>query len=271
MTNSDIVSITGLSTGYRLKKGAKIIGSNLSATLKKGELTCLLGPNGSGKSTLLRTLAAFQPAMAGTVTVDGRDLNGCTPAELAKMISIVLTDNFHITGMTAYDVIAMGRSPYTDFWGRLTDGDRRIVEESISMTGVGALAHRRMQTLSDGERQKVMIAKAIAQQTPIIILDEPTAYLDYPSKVQTMILLRRLSRTLGKTVFLSTHDMEHAIMTADRLWLLDREKGLATGTPGELSDNGKIGEYFDTADMRYNAAERRFELRTLPAAQATDT
>lgn len=258
--NKVILKINNLSTGYRLKKGEKVIAKSLCSSLCCGSLTCLLGPNGSGKSTLLRTLAAFQQPLAGEVLIEDRPISSYSPQELAHIVSIVLTDNSGITGVKAYDVIAMGRSPYTGFWGRLSAHDKEIIDRSIALTGVESLVNRRMQTFSDGERQKVMIAKAIAQETPIIMLDEPTAYLDYPTKVQTMLLLRRLSRTLGKTVLLSTHDMEHAIMTADRLWLIDKEKGLCTGTPQELSDNGMIGRYFDTEEMKYNAATRRFEL-----------
>lgn len=253
--------LKNLSTGYKLKSGEKIIARGLSASLSNGRLTCLLGPNGSGKSTLLRTLAAFQPALSGDVLIGGKGIAAYSPRQLARIVSIVLTDNSGIEGMTAYDVAAMGRSPYTDFWGRLRSADIEIIDRSIALVGVGHLAHRRMQTLSDGERQKVMIAKAIAQETPVIFLDEPTAYLDYPSKVQMMILLHRLSHTLGKTVLLSTHDIEHALIVADELWLLDRDKGLATGTPDSLSRDGRIGYYFNSRDMTYNPDTRRFAIR----------
>lgn len=252
--------LKSLSTGYKLKNGEKIIAYGLNASLSEGKLTCLLGPNGSGKSTLLRTLAAFQPALQGEVIVGGKNIESYSPRQLAHIISIVLTDNSGITGMTAYDVIAMGRSPYTDFWGRLQQSDREIIDNSISLVGVSHLVRRRMQTLSDGERQKVMIAKAITQETPFIFLDEPTAYLDYPSKVQMMILLHRLSHTLGKTVLLSTHDIEHALFVADELWLLDKDKGLAAGTPDELSHDGRIGDYFNSKDMTYNPDTRRFDI-----------
>lgn len=256
-----ILKINNLSTGYRLKKGDKVVAKSLCSSLCCGKLTCLLGPNGSGKSTLLRTLAAFQQPLSGEVLVDDRPINSYSPQELAHIISIVLTDNSGITGIKAYDVIAMGRSPYTGFWGRLSTHDKEIIDQSITLTGVESLVNRRMQTLSDGERQKVMIAKAIAQHTPIIMLDEPTAYLDYPTKVQTMLLLRRLSHEHNKAILLSTHDLEHAIIAADDLWLLDKEKGLVSGTPRELGDSGKIGEYFDSEDMKYNAATRCFEIK----------
>ena len=256
----NILEISNLTTGYKQKKGDNIIARNLNASLTKGTLTCLLGPNGCGKSTLLRTLAAFQPPLSGEVLIEGSPLSSYSTRQLAQLISIVLTDNSNITGMTVYNVIAMGRSPYTDFWGRLQPKDKEIIDQSIDLVGIRPLIHRRMQTLSDGERQKVMIAKAIAQQTPIIFLDEPTAYLDYPSKVQTLLLLHHLTRTLGKTIFLSTHDIEHALLAADNIWLLDRKKGLATGTATSLGNKGKIGEYFNSNDMTYNPISRRFEI-----------
>lgn len=255
------LSLNSLTTGYHLSKGDKTISRNLNAQLERGRMTCLLGPNGSGKSTLLRTLTAFQPPLDGEIKIEGIPLANYTLRQLARMMSIVLTDNSAITGMTARSVIEMGRSPYTDFWGRLTSHDNEIIDQSIEMIGIGTLVHRRMQTLSDGERQKVMIAKAIAQQTPIIFLDEPTAYLDYPSKVQILVLLHHLSRTLDKTILLSTHDLEHALLIADHLWLLDKEKGLATGTPQQLSDNGTIGRYFNSDVMTFDATTKKFDIK----------
>jgi len=254
------IKLNNLTTGYRLKRSDKIISSSLNAELQRGQLTCLLGPNGAGKSTLLRTLTAFQPALSGQVLVEGRQLESYTVQERARIFSVVLTDNFRITGMTAYDVVGMGRSPYTGFWGKLSADDRRIVAESLELVGMSALAQRQIQTLSDGERQKVMIAKAIAQQTPFIFLDEPTAFLDYPSKVKMILLLQKLTRTLAKTIFLSTHDVEHALALADQIWLLDNQHGLTTGTTDQLSQNGAIGRYFDTDEMRFDAQTQLFHI-----------
>lgn len=252
MNNNISIEIKNLTTGYKIKKGEKIIARGLNAQLNKCELTCLLGPNGAGKSTLLRTLSAFQPALGGEVEVMGKKLSLYKPQELAKIMSVVLTDNSKINNLTAYEVIAMGRSPYTGFWGKLQDKDRKIIDKCLGWLGIEELAERKMQTLSDGERQKVMIAKAIAQETPIIFLDEPTAFLDYPSKVQMMLLLHRLAKALKKTIFLSTHDLEHALQVADQVWLLDKEKGLTTGLPEDLSLEGKIEEYFNREGITFD-------------------
>ncbi len=238
------IEIKDLSTGYKIKGGNKIVASNLNASLNRGELTCLLGPNGAGKSTLLRTLSAFQPAMGGSIEVMAQDIKSYKSSDLARLISVVLTDNSGIKNMTAWEVVAMGRSPYTGFWGKLNEKDKKVVEKCLNWVGIEELAQRKMQTLSDGERQKVMIAKAIAQETPIIFLDEPTAFLDYPSKISMMLLLHRLAKALKKTIFLSTHDLEHALQVADQVWLLDQERGLTTGLPEDLSIDGSIESYF---------------------------
>jgi iron complex transport system ATP-binding protein len=254
------IELNNLTTGYVTKKGKKPIASELSATLESGEMTCLLGPNGAGKSTLLRTLAAFQPALGGTVEVMGKALDAYTSKELAQVVSVVLTDNSDIKNMKAEEVVAMGRSPYTGFWGKLNEKDKTVIKKCLHWVGIEDLADRRMQTLSDGERQKVMIAKAIAQETPIILLDEPTAYLDYPSKISMMLLLHRLAKALKKTVFMSTHDLEHALQVADQVWLLDKELGLTTGLPEDLSLDGSIERYFSREDMLFDRESCTFSI-----------
>ena len=237
-----------------------MIASGLNAKLNSGEMTCLLGPNGAGKSTLLRTLAAFQPALSGQVEVMGRSVKEYQSKELAQLMSVVLTDNSDIKNMTAEEVVAMGRSPYTGFWGKLREKDKMMVKKSLGWVGIEELAPRKMQTLSDGERQKVMIAKAIAQETPIILLDEPTAYLDYPSKIAMMLLLHRLAKALKKTIFMSTHDLEHALQVADQVWLLDHEKGLTTGMPEDLSIDGSIERYFAKENMMFDRESCTFSI-----------
>jgi iron complex transport system ATP-binding protein len=240
-----MIKIENLSIGYLQKNHTKVVASDFNATLNGGELTCLIGANGVGKSTLLRTLSAFQPPLAGHIYVNGKELSRYTDKELARIIGVVLTKRPHIANMTVTEMIGLGRSPYTGFWGTLDSEDTKIVNEAIQLVGIEDLADRMIQTLSDGEKQKVMIAKALAQQTPVIYLDEPTAFLDFPSKVEMMQLLLRLSRETGKTIFLSTHDLELALQIADRLWLMDRTEGLTVGTPRELADSGHLGRYIE--------------------------
>ena len=244
---NETVKLTDVSIGYRTRHGLRTVAAGITATIRRGELTCLLGRNGVGKSTLLRTLAGFQPRLGGSISINGREIDDYSDRQLAQTLGVVLTERPDVQQMTAIEMVAMGRSPYTGFWGRMDKDDERIVAEAIQQVGIGELAHRQVTTLSDGERQKVMIAKALAQQTPIIYLDEPTAFLDYPSKVDTLLLLRRICRESQKTVFLSTHDLELALQVADRLWLM-MPGGLHIGSPRQLADEGVLSEFVETGD-----------------------
>lgn len=257
---STTIELQNLTTGYKLKKHNKVISAKLNASLQEGQMTCMLGPNGAGKSTLLKSMAGFQPFLEGNINVMHRNLPSYKNKELAKLISVVLTDNSGIKNMTVWEVVAMGRSPYTGFWGKLNEKDKKMVEKCLNWVGITEHANRKMQTLSDGELQKTMIAKAIAQETPIILLDEPTAFLDYPSKMHMMLLLHRLAKALKKTIFLSTHDLEHALQVADNIWLIDRDKGLTTGLPEDLCAEGKIEEYFLREGMQFNPETSTFSI-----------
>ena len=264
-----------LTTGYPTRKGDRVVTRDITANLQAGELTCLLGPNGAGKSTLLRTLAAFQPPLGGEMLLDGRPLEAFTAQERAMRIGVVLTERPDIKGMRVREMVAMGRSPYTGFWGGLSAQDEAAVDEAIQQVGIHDLERRMLHTLSDGERQKVMIAKALAQQTPIIFLDEPTAFLDFPSKVEMMLLLRRLAREMQKTVFLSTHDLELALQTADRLWLMGKREEIRMkneelrmkneeikiGTPRQLADSGDLAHFFSGTGITFDAAQLRFNIQ----------
>lgn len=222
----------------------KVVASDICAGINSGELTCLLGANGVGKSTLLRTLSAFQPRLSGEIRIEGKDISSYTDKQLSKVISVVLTEKCDIRNMSAVELIGLGRSPYTGFWGTLSKEDKAVVDHAIELVGISHLAHRMVHTLSDGERQKVMIAKALAQETPVIYLDEPTAFLDFPSKVEMMQLLHLLSRQTDKTIFLSTHDLELALQIADKIWLMDKVNGVTIGTPEDLSLDGSLSCFF---------------------------
>lgn len=238
------IEIRNLRIGYRLKRDTYIVAKDINAEIYSGELTCLLGANGIGKSTLLRTLSAFLPKLSGDIRILGKDLNRYGDGELASLVSVVLTDRVDIKNMSCRELIGLGRSPYTGFWGSLSKHDMEIVDEAISMVGIHSLCDRMVHTLSDGERQKVMIAKALVQQTPIVLLDEPTAFLDFPSKVEIMQLLHQLSRKTNKAIFLSTHDVELALQVSDKIWLMDRDKPMEIGTPEDLSIRGSLNQFF---------------------------
>ena len=213
------ITTNRLTVGYR---GHRVV-EDISLSLPCGRLVCLLGPNGAGKSTLLRTLCGFQPPIEGTVTISGSDITTMSAAEVARLVSVVLTDRPLTPSLTAAEMVGMGRAPYTGLWGRLSDDDRRLVSEAMQTVGIDSLATRRMGRLSDGERQKVMIAKALAQHTPVIVLDEPTAFLDYPSKVAVMKTLARLAHDEGKTILMSTHDLELAAQLGDELMKIENK------------------------------------------------
>jgi iron(III) ABC transporter ATP-binding protein len=256
------IRLRDLSIGYPDKHNTKRVAEHLNASIHSGELTCLLGTNGVGKSTLLRTLSAFQPPLGGTIDLLDRPLSTYDDRQLATVIGVVLTEKSDIRNMTVEELVGLGRSPYTGFWGTLKESDRRIVHEAIARVRIEPLTQRMVHTLSDGERQKVMIAKALAQETPIIFLDEPTAFLDFPSKVEVMQLLHNLTHTLQKTVFMSTHDLELALQIADKIWLMDRTNGIAIGTPEDLSLEGKLSSFFSRKGITYDTETGFFRIDT---------
>lgn len=245
------IQLNNLSIGYKQKVVAEGINTDLDGSV----LTCLLGANGTGKSTLLRTITAFQKPLAGEVYINGKVIHTLSPEERARLMSIVLTERATVEGMTVEEMVGMGRTPYTGFWGRLSEEDKRIIAEAMSLVGIDSLASRQTSTLSDGERQKVMIAKALAQQTPVILLDEPTAFLDYPSKVETMQLLRNLCHNHGKTILLSTHDVEIALQMADNIWLMEkgRDNVMSIGSPTQLAENGTIARFLEHEGVHFNS------------------
>lgn len=250
--HSGNVELRQLSIGYRRKKDVTTVADGLNATILQGELTCLLGANGVGKSTLLRTLSAFQPKLNGGIMVNGKDISDYSAKELSRLVSVVLTEKPDIKNMTVRELVALGRSPYTGFWGTKTASDLRVVDEALGLVGIMSLAARQVDTLSDGERQKVMIAKALAQQTPIIYLDEPTAFLDFPSKVEVLLLLKRISQEQHITIFLSTHDLELALQIASRIWLMSCDEGLAIGTPRELANDGTLSRFINRDGITFD-------------------
>lgn len=225
MTPNPSLAFHALTTGYCHGSRQSIVGRGLEGSLPRGTLTALLGTNGAGKSTLLRTLAGLQPPLAGDIFWEGNSLASLTPEERAKRLSIVLTVRPETGNLTVREVVALGRLPHRQgLWGsRNAATDAEAVERAMRLTTTSAWSERPVSRLSDGERQRVFIAKALAQETPLILLDEPTAFLDYPSRVQFFNLLKRLTNEMGKTVLLSSHDVELAAAHADRILLLSKE------------------------------------------------
>jgi len=251
----ETIRLSNLSIGYRGKNGTRVVAAGINAAIRSGELTCLLGANGVGKSTLLRTLSAFQPKLDGDVLIEEREITTFSDKELSRMIGVVLTEKPDIRNMSVRELVALGRSPYTGFWGTLHDDDWQVVDEAVRAVRIEPLRDRMIHTLSDGERQKVMIAKALAQQTPVIYLDEPTAFLDFPSKVEMMQLLRQLAQMQQKTIFLSTHDFELALQVADTLWLMEKDDSdtrLHIGTSQQLAQDGVLAHYVERPGITFD-------------------
>lgn len=253
MQTLPVITARHLSIGYSEgKQGQHVVHRDLSFDLWRGELTCLLGPNGAGKSTLLRTLSAFQAPLEGELLFENRPLESYSEREKSRKIGVVLTDKTQVGGLTVSELVALGRQPHTGFWGRLNDTDRRIIRQAMESVGIDHKKHSYMAELSDGERQKVMIAKALVQECPLILLDEPTAFLDVVSRIEIMTLLHTIAQQQQKTILLSTHDIDQALIQADRLWLLDKGKGLQSGVTEDVVFNGGLDQLFDRDKIRFD-------------------
>lgn len=252
MEKQAVINATGLCIGYRTHKGEKKVHEHLSFRLYPGELTSLLGANGAGKSTLLRTLSASQPSLAGNLQLLGKPLQHYSERERSRTIGVVLTDKTQAGGLTVYELVALGRQPHTGFFGRLHRRDHDIINESLASVGIAHKAQSYTAELSDGERQKVMIAKALVQECPLIILDEPTAFLDVVSRIEIMTLLHRLAVEQNKAILLSTHDIEQALVLSDKLWLLSKEKGLQCGTTEDMILNHRMDTLFSHSNIQFD-------------------
>lgn len=252
---------SNLSIGYNSKgRGATSLHENLNLELKAGELTFLLGPNGAGKSTLIRTLVGFQPKLGGEVTINGRSIDGYSELEYSKLVSVVLTERSSVGGMTVRELVGLGRYPHIGFFGILRRKDRQVVETAIEQVGISHLAGKYVSELSDGERQKAMIAKALAQETPVVVLDEPTAFLDLPSKIEVMVLLHELANNTNKSILLSTHDLELALQLADRIWLLSKGRQMVSGVPEDLVLSGEFNSFFEREGILFDRETGSFRV-----------
>lgn len=262
---SSLLQTHQLAIGYKnAGRAVSTVVEQITVALQPGELTCLIGPNGAGKSTLMRTLAGMQPPLAGTVTLGEQALHRLPPAVLAKQLAVVLTERVEVGNLSAYALVALGRHPYTDWRGRLRAEDETIVRQAMTTVGADHLAARPVSELSDGERQKVMIARALAQEPEVLILDEPTAFLDLPRRVEIMQLLHTLARESHHSILLSTHDLDLALRMADRLWLLPTGGPLLVGMPEELALNGALAKTFQSEGVEFDAAVGAFKIHRHP-------
>jgi iron complex transport system ATP-binding protein len=257
-----------LTVGYRGRGSHNVVLEGLNLSVKRGEFVCLLGPNGTGKSTLLRTLARIQPLLSGSVEIDGIEATRLSRTELARRLGIVLTERPMVGALSAYRLVELGRYPHLDWTGRLSTRDHEVVKRAIHAVGADHLSPRDTSSLSDGERQRFMIARALAQEPSILLLDEPTAFLDVPSRVQVMGLLRRLARDENLAIVVSTHDLELALRMADTLWLVAAGGKVRTGTPEDIILDGSLADAFHGEHIRFEPEQRAFRLEISPRGRA---
>jgi iron complex transport system ATP-binding protein len=234
----EMVKIQNLSIGYP----GQMLFENLNLSLYPGQLVCFMGPNGAGKSTLIRTIAGLQKAISGTIVFDGQD--GKHRDLIQQEIALVLTDPVKEINMTVYEVITFGRYPYLNWNLNLSEKDLSFIHQAMQKVNIEKFADKKLHQLSDGQLQMVMVARAIAQDTPVIILDEPTAHLDLNNRVEIMRLLHQLTRVEGKTILLATHELDLALQTSDLIWLTGNSKNIITGLPEDLVLNGAFDETF---------------------------
>ncbi|SHE39028.1 iron complex transport system ATP-binding protein [Fodinibius roseus] len=265
MHNPDsIISTRDLEIGFpargRRRPSTTTVARHIDVSLHRGAVVCLLGPNGSGKSTLIRTLAGLHAPLSGAIHLSGEEIGRLSIREISRELSTVLTDRLTIGNLSVYELVAFGRLPYTGWFGSLDRKDEEKVAWAIESTGIESFVDRDVLHLSDGERQKVMIARALAQDTSAILLDEPTAHLDLPNRVAIIRLLRRLAHDTRKAVLLSTHELDLALKAADSLWLIDRQGRVVTGTPEDLVLDGTFEAVFAQDSFDFDRATGSFRL-----------
>lgn len=248
-----------LRIGYLLGKKEIKVCDGMNFELKRGELVALLGPNGAGKSTLLRTLSSSLQPLSGNVFYSGRLLKNISQRDLSRKISVVLTDHTQAGGLTVSELVSLGRQPYTGFFGRLKARDLRLVDEAINSVGLSFKSNSYMAELSDGERQKAMIAKALVQETDVLLLDEPAAFLDVASKLELMALLRQIAVERNCAVLFSSHDVEQALALSDRLWLMSRD-GLLCGGTEDMVLQGHLSDLFRSDNVRFDLGSGVYRL-----------
>ncbi len=250
-----------LEIGYRSRQGMTSVARNINLNLEDGEFVCLLGPNGAGKSTLMRTIAGMQAPLNGSVLLDGVDIRALTPNQRAARLSVVLTERVTAGLLTGYAMASLGRFPHTRWFGTLTAKDHEAVREAIESAGAQAFSDRFVSELSDGERQRVMLARALAQEPRLMILDEITAFLDLPRRIEMAGLLRRLAGQGERSVLISTHDLDLALRTADRIWLMHADGSLVTGAPEDLVLDGSFARAFADEGIEFDPSHGSFKLR----------
>lgn len=257
-----VLTTENLSIGYKTSQGENCIASGINVHLKKGQLTALIGANGIGKSTLLRTLTQLQPPLSGSIYLRGTLAQNFSAVELAQELSLVLTEKLPPSNLTVYELIALGRQPYTNWIGKLSAQDQDKIDQAVALTALENLLHKRHYEISDGQLQIALIARALAQDTELIILDEPTTHLDLKHKVSLFQLLKKLAAQMQKCILFSTHDIELALQLSDELIVMNQEK-VVQGAASELIANGVFDTIFDDEHVWFDAKKGKFIFRNL--------
>ncbi len=256
-----ILQTDSFSIGYKKRNGGVLfIQQDLNLCVSEGEMVCLIGPNGCGKSTLIRSIAGLQPYFGGEVYIGGEPVSKQNNKSRALLISLVLTDRVDAGNLTVFDIVAIGRQPHTGWFGGLSEQDEKRIWEALEQVHLISFAKRNFNELSDGEKQRVMIAKALVQDTQLIILDEPTAHLDLPNRIEIMLLLRNLAKQTQKAIILSTHELDLALQVADTIWLMQQKKGVIKGAPEDLILKGSFQQIFANGAFSFDEFTGNFNL-----------
>lgn len=255
-----IIVLNDAAIGYKGKTNPNVVKSEISVFALKGELVALIGGNGIGKSTLLRTIAGFQPPVGGEVLIVDKQITAYREKELALIMSYVSPEVIRVQNLSVFDLVSLGRYPHTNWFGKLLNKDLQIVEDAIISVGLQGFENRMVNCISDGERQKAMIARTLAQDTNIIVLDEPTAFLDLSNKYEIVNILHRLASEKGKTILFSTHDLTTAIAESDRIWLM-LNGSVKQGAPEDLILDGNFGSLFQNEHLFFDQSQGDFRIR----------
>ena len=248
-----------LDIGYSEKNQYNCLAITGNITLQKGELIALIGQNGVGKSTLLRTLCGLQKPVSGTFSIQNKDIQAYNGKTLAQQLSVVLTEKLPPSNLSVWELVALGRQPYTNWIGQLSSQDTQAIQNALTATGLTAIQHQKHFTLSDGQLQKTLIARSLAQETPLIILDEPTTHLDLVHKLKLLKLLKNLCTTQQKCILFSTHDIELALTLCDQILVMTSQK-VVQGRPEDLIQNGTIGDVFRDESIQFDPNTKTFNL-----------
>ena len=255
-----ILSFENLEIGFVSGRYRHILLPPVNGSAKAGELIAVIGKNGIGKSTFLRTITGLQPLISGDLKLEGKSIIEYSRAKLAEKVGYISTEIVKVSNMRVYDLVSLGRYPYTNWLGRISDADDKIITGAIVKTGMSGFSNRPVTELSDGERQKAMIAMILAQDTNLMVMDEPTAFLDISSKFEILHLMHELTRNRNKTIVFSTHDLSAAVNQADKIWLL-KEQGMLEGAPEDLMLEGSFNALFDESKVRFNSSDGTFTIR----------